>query len=97
MIIGAYSAFTFRYEKLVESEETNYQEQRRRLQQEHLQRMADCEEREKQALSEKDRLVKLAHTEYEDKLQVKIFIKRVAVLFRDFYLTGKVTLCIGCG
>lgn len=55
---------------MVESEEANYQEQRRRLQQEHLTRMADCEEREKQAVAEKERLVKIAQSEHEDKLQV---------------------------
>ncbi|KAJ8959085.1 hypothetical protein NQ318_022342 [Aromia moschata] len=61
-----------RYEKLVETEEKGYQEQRRRLQVDHANRVQECEEREAAALVEKDRAIKQAQEEFEDRLQVII-------------------------
>lgn len=60
----------FRYESLVESEEKGYQEQRRRLLQEHQNRIKECEEREAAALLERDRSIKIVQDEYEEKIQV---------------------------
>lgn len=61
-----------RYEKLVESEEKGYQEQRRRLLADHAKRIKECEEREALAVAEKDRCIKQAQDEFEDRLQVSI-------------------------
>ncbi|KAL3274189.1 hypothetical protein HHI36_015606 [Cryptolaemus montrouzieri] len=58
-----------RYEKLVESEERSYQEQRRRLLADHANRVAECEEREAQVVAEKERAIKQAQDEFEEKLQ----------------------------
>lgn len=55
---------------MVESEEKGYQDQRRRLQHEHANRIQECEERETLAIAERDRAVKLAQEEFNDKLQV---------------------------
>lgn len=60
-----------RYEKLVETEEKGYQEQRRRLLADHANRIKECEEREAAALAEKDRAIKQAQDEFEDRLQVR--------------------------
>lgn len=65
-----------RYESLVETEEKGYQEQRRRLLQEHANRIAECEEREAACAAEKERFLKKAQLEYEEKLQV-IFPKAI--------------------
>lgn len=54
---------------MVESEEKGYQEQRRRLQQEHANRITECEERETLAIAERDRAIKQAQDEFNDKLQ----------------------------
>ncbi|KAJ8923072.1 hypothetical protein NQ315_001624 [Exocentrus adspersus] len=62
----------YRYEKLVETEEKGYQEQRRRLLADHANRIKECEEREAAALVERDRAIKQAQEEFEDKLQVVI-------------------------
>ncbi|VEN63068.1 unnamed protein product [Callosobruchus maculatus] len=59
-----------RYEKLVESEEKGYQEQRRRLLADHANRVKECEEREAAAITERDRAIKQAQEEFEDRLQV---------------------------
>ncbi|KAL1494981.1 hypothetical protein ABEB36_010477 [Hypothenemus hampei] len=59
-----------RYEKLVESEEKGYQEQRRRLQADHANRIRECEEREAQVQIEKEKAIKLAQEEFEERLQV---------------------------
>ncbi|XP_048519924.1 centrosomal protein of 131 kDa isoform X2 [Dendroctonus ponderosae] len=61
-----------RYEKLVESEEKGYQEQRRRLQADHANRIKECEERESQVQFEKDKAIKQAQEEFEDRIQVLI-------------------------
>ncbi|XP_050308827.1 centrosomal protein of 131 kDa [Anthonomus grandis grandis] len=61
-----------RYEKLVESEEKSYQEQRRRLQNDHAIRIKECEEREAQLQLEKERAIKQAQEEFNDKLDVII-------------------------
>nr|CAI5847080.1 unnamed protein product [Callosobruchus analis] len=59
-----------RYEKLVESEEKGYQEQRRRLLADHANRVKECEEREAAAIAERDRAIKQAQEEFDDRLQV---------------------------
>ncbi|KAF5306928.1 hypothetical protein FQA39_LY00158 [Lamprigera yunnana] len=61
-----------RYEHMVETEEQNYQEQRRRLHAEHSNRISECEERESNAVLEKERCVKVAQNEFQDKLQAII-------------------------
>ena len=61
-----------RYEKLVETEEKGYQEQRRRLLADHANRIRECEEREAAALVDKDRAIKQAQDEFEDRLQVRM-------------------------
>ncbi|KAF7264041.1 hypothetical protein GWI33_000732 [Rhynchophorus ferrugineus] len=61
-----------RYEKFVEAEEKNYQEQKKRLQTEHANRMKECEEKEKELLIEKDKAIKHAKEEFDDQLQVVI-------------------------
>ncbi|XP_066261715.1 centrosomal protein of 131 kDa [Euwallacea similis] len=61
-----------RYEKLVESEEKGYQEQRRRLQTDHATRIKECEEREAQALLEKEKAIRQAQQEFDDRTQVLI-------------------------
>ncbi|KAJ8983980.1 hypothetical protein NQ317_008685, partial [Molorchus minor] len=58
--------------KLVETEENGYQEQRRRLHADHANRIQECEEREAAALAERDRAIKQAQEEFEDRLQVVI-------------------------
>ncbi|KAK9883551.1 hypothetical protein WA026_001730 [Henosepilachna vigintioctopunctata] len=58
-----------RYEKMVESEERSYQEQRRRLLADHANRVSDCEQREAQAAADKERAIKQAQEEFEEKLQ----------------------------
>ncbi|XP_045477152.1 centrosomal protein of 131 kDa isoform X2 [Harmonia axyridis] len=58
-----------RYEKMVESEERNYQDQRRRLLADHSNRLVECEEKEAQAAAEKERAIKQAQEEFEEKLQ----------------------------
>lgn len=57
---------------MVESEEKGYQEQRRRLQQEHANRIMECEERETLCTTERDRAIKQAQDEFNDKLQATI-------------------------
>ncbi|CAH1958127.1 unnamed protein product [Acanthoscelides obtectus] len=59
-----------RYEKLVESEEKGYQEQRRRLLADHASRVKECEVREAAAIAERDRAIKQAQEEFDDRLQV---------------------------
>ncbi|CAH0564913.1 unnamed protein product [Brassicogethes aeneus] len=59
-----------RYEQMVESEEKSYQEQRKRLMTDHANRIAECEEREAAAVVERDRGIKLAQEEFEDRLQL---------------------------
>ncbi|KAK9731361.1 hypothetical protein QE152_g13702 [Popillia japonica] len=61
-----------RYEKLVETEEKGYQEQRRRLQQEHANRLMELEERQNSATTERDKAIKQAQEEFDDKLQTAI-------------------------
>ncbi|XP_064213693.1 centrosomal protein of 131 kDa [Tribolium castaneum] len=61
-----------RYEKLVESEEKGFQEQRRRLLADHQARVAECEQREALALSEKDKAIKQAQDDFEERLQIVI-------------------------
>ncbi|XP_066137389.1 calponin homology domain-containing protein DDB_G0272472 [Euwallacea fornicatus] len=61
-----------RYEKLVESEERGYQEQRRRLQADHATRIKECEEREAQALLEKEKAIRQAQEEFDERTQVLI-------------------------
>ncbi|GJQ73728.1 hypothetical protein Trydic_g14062 [Trypoxylus dichotomus] len=61
-----------RYEKLVENEEKAYQEQKRRLQQEHASRLIECEEKQNAAIVERDNAIKRSHEEFEDKLQAVI-------------------------
>ncbi|CAG9773590.1 unnamed protein product [Ceutorhynchus assimilis] len=61
-----------RYEKLVESEEKSYQEQRRRQHADHASRIKECEEREAQVQLEKEKAIKQAQEEYEDRIQVLI-------------------------
>ncbi|RZC38409.1 5-azacytidine-induced protein 1-like, partial [Asbolus verrucosus] len=61
-----------RYEKLVESEEKGYQEQRRRLLADHEARIAECEQREALAISEKDKSIKQAQEDFEERLQIVI-------------------------
>ncbi|ERL90999.1 hypothetical protein D910_08341 [Dendroctonus ponderosae] len=63
-----------RYEKLVESEEKGYQEQRRRLQADHANRIKECEERESQVQFEKDKAIKQAQEEFEDRIQLLNYI-----------------------
>ncbi|XP_025833101.1 centrosomal protein of 131 kDa isoform X2 [Agrilus planipennis] len=58
-----------RYEHLVETEEKNYQEQRRKLMAEHAKRQAECEERENTAYAERDRAIRQAQMDFEEKLQ----------------------------
>lgn len=60
----------YRYEKLVESEEKSYQEQRRRLQVDHANRIKECEEKEAQVQLEKEKAIKQAQEEFEDRIQV---------------------------
>lgn len=62
----------FRYEQMVEAEEKSYQEQRRRLLAEHANRIAECELREKNAGVEKEKAIKQAQEELEEKLQTVI-------------------------
>lgn len=63
-----------RYEKLVESEEKGYQEQRRRLLADHANRIAECEQREANALAERDKAIKAAQDDFEDRLQVSDYL-----------------------
>lgn len=63
----------YRCEKLIESEEKGYQEQRRRLQADHAKRIKECEKREAAATADKERCIKQAQEEFEDRLQVKNF------------------------
>lgn len=56
----------------MESEEKGYQEQRRRLQADHANRIKECEERESQMQLEKDKAIKQAQEEFEDRIQVII-------------------------
>lgn len=60
----------FRYEQMVAEEEKGYQEQRRRLLAEHANRISECELREKTAVVERDRAIKQAQDDLEEKLQV---------------------------
>lgn len=60
-----------RYEQMVESEERSYQDQRRRLLAEHAARVEECEKRENDAVVERDRAIKQAQEELEEKLQVR--------------------------
>lgn len=71
-----------RYEKLVESEEKGYQEQRRRLLADHAKRIEECEEREAAAIAEKDRCIKQAQEEFEDRIQVGIVYLKETLLVR---------------
>lgn len=59
-----------RFEQYTEECEQRYQEQRRRLLADHAARMAECEERESMAISERDKAIKQAQDEFEDRLQV---------------------------
>lgn len=59
---------------MVESEERNYQDQRRRLQADHANRVAECEEREAQAVADKERAIRQAQEEAEEKLQVRTHV-----------------------
>ncbi|KAK4874278.1 hypothetical protein RN001_013638 [Aquatica leii] len=61
-----------RYERMVETEEQNFQDQRRKLLAEHSKKVSECEERKNEALIEKDRCIKQAKMDFEDKLQVTI-------------------------
>ncbi|XP_060523404.1 centrosomal protein of 131 kDa isoform X2 [Cylas formicarius] len=61
-----------RYEKMVESEEQSYQEQKRKLQNEYANRTKECEERETAAQLDKERAIKQLQKELEDKLQMII-------------------------
>ncbi|XP_044252632.1 centrosomal protein of 131 kDa isoform X2 [Tribolium madens] len=61
-----------RYEKLVESEEKGFQEQRRRLLADHQARIAECEQREALVLSEKEKAIKQAQDDFEERLQIVI-------------------------
>lgn len=54
----------------MESEEMGYQEQRRRLLADHAKRIKECEDREAGAIAEKERCIKQAQEEFEDRLQV---------------------------
>lgn len=56
-------------EKLVESEEKGYQEQRRRLNAEHAARMAECEERIVSITNEKDHAIEGIKQEFDDKFE----------------------------
>lgn len=58
----------------MESEEKGYQEQRRRLQTDHANRIKECEDREAQVLLEKEKAIKQAQEEFDDRLQVGIFM-----------------------
>lgn len=55
---------------MVESEEKGYQEQRRRLLADHSKRIKECEEREEAAVLDKERAIKQAQEDFEDRLQV---------------------------
>ncbi|KAG5891218.1 hypothetical protein JTB14_036135 [Gonioctena quinquepunctata] len=55
---------------MVESEEKGYQEQRRRLLADHANRIKECEEREAAAIVDRDRAIKQAQEEFEDRIQV---------------------------
>nr|XP_022903446.1 centrosomal protein of 131 kDa [Onthophagus taurus]XP_022903447.1 centrosomal protein of 131 kDa [Onthophagus taurus] len=57
-----------RYQKLIENEEKNYQEQRRRLQQEHSKKMLECEEKEAMITTEKEKTIKLIQEDFDEKL-----------------------------
>lgn len=61
-----------RYEQMVEAEEKSYQEQRRRLLTEHANRIAECEKRENDVVIERDKAIKQAQEELEEKLQAVI-------------------------
>lgn len=61
-----------RYEQTLTAEERSYQEQRRRLMSEHSARIAECEEREAVAIAEKEKAIKAAQEEFEEKLQTVI-------------------------
>lgn len=58
-----------RYEQSLAGEEQAYQEQRRRLLAEHSARVAECEQREAAAVAERERGVRAAQEEFEEKLQ----------------------------
>lgn len=61
-----------RYDQLVETEEKGYQEQRRRLLTDHTNRISECEERERLAIQEKERAIKQAHDDFEERLRVVV-------------------------
>lgn len=68
-----------RYEKLVESEEKGYQEQRHRLLSDHAKRIKECEDREATAIAEKERCIKQAQEDFEDRLQVVVILCYITV------------------
>ncbi|XP_072379343.1 centrosomal protein of 131 kDa isoform X2 [Diabrotica undecimpunctata] len=59
-----------RYEKMVETEEKTYQEQRRRLFADHANKIKECEEKEKTVISEKEKAIQQAQEEFDERLQV---------------------------
>ncbi|CAH1110016.1 unnamed protein product [Psylliodes chrysocephalus] len=61
-----------RYEKMVETEEKAYQEQRKILFSDHANKVKECEERETAATVEKDKAIKQVQEEFEERLQVVI-------------------------
>lgn len=61
---------------MVAEEEKSYQEQRRRLLAEHANRIEECELREKNSIIEKEKAIRQAQDELEEKLQVIICSNR---------------------
>lgn len=61
-----------RYEQTLSAEERSYQEQRKRLLNEHSARIAECEQREANAIAEKEKAIKQVQEEFEEKLQMVI-------------------------
>lgn len=61
-----------RYDKMVESEEKSLQDQRRRLVAEHTARIRECEEREVFLNCEKEKAIKQAQNDFEERLQIVI-------------------------
>ncbi|CAG9856972.1 unnamed protein product [Phyllotreta striolata] len=59
-----------RHEQMLDAEEKSFQEQRRRLFADHANKLKECEEREAAAAVDKEKQLKLAREEFDERLQV---------------------------
>lgn len=54
------------------------------MQQEHTNRILECEEREKAAIVEKERTIKQAQEEFENKVQVRKALQMIVLSFANY-------------